>query len=130
MAMQRWVRVLALALLATFAVASVVHAASAVTMSLTMALVDHGALDRAAPDHAASDVDALHVAGCDACDPATDERGDRLACDALCLASPAANLGQDRVPPIRPREPLARFDIPGLAGRTGRPEPLPPRTLV
>lgn len=113
--MQRWVRILAVALLAAFSVGSVVHAASATTMSVTMALADHGAMD---------------MADCDACCPGPDESGDCVACDAVCLAPLVANLGPGGALSISARVPLAGCAIPDFVGRTGQPEPFPPRNLV
>jgi hypothetical protein len=123
--MKKWARILAAALLVAFALGSVVHVARAATMSLTMALVDHGVPDQAVPD-----LGGLHMADCDGCDPAADGHGDHLACDAVCLGPLAATLGPDGELPINAGEPLTRYAIAGLVGRTGRPEPFPPRTLV
>lgn len=47
--MKKWAHFLAVAVLFARVFGSVVHAASAATMSLTMALVDHGAADIACP---------------------------------------------------------------------------------
>lgn len=113
--MRRTAPLFALVFLVVFAASTVLHAASATTNSATMSLAGGG---------------AMGMAGCDGCDPAADGHGDHLACDAVCLGPLAATLGPDGVLPIDAGEPLMRYAIAGLVGRTGRPEPFPPRTLV
>lgn len=112
--MRRPASFVALVFLAIFAASTVVHAANA-TLSVMMALADCSAMD---------------MAGCHACDSGADENGDGLACDAVCLAPLAASLGSDGALPINTGQSLTRDDIADLVGRTGPPEPFPPRTLV
>ena len=109
------VRIFVFALLTAFAVGSVAHATSATAMSLKMALADGGAMD---------------MADCQGC--GSDNEGDDggLGCDMVCVAPLLANLSPEgSVPAVTGISPSARafYD---LVGRTGPPEPYPPRTLI
>ena len=114
--MQKFVRILAAALLVVFAAGSVVHATSATTMAVKMALADGGPMD---------------MADCTGC--YTDGNGDEggLICDPVCTAPLVADLGTEftvSVPVAVPTaEPRGVYDF---VGRTGPPDPYPPRTLI
>jgi len=113
--MVKLVRICMFALLTAFAVGSVAHVTSATAMSLKMALADGGAMD---------------MADCQGC--GSDNEGDDggLGCDMVCVAPILANLSPEgSIPAVTGISPSARafYD---LAGRTGPPEPYPPRTLI
>lgn len=106
-------RIFTLALLALFAAGVIVHSAGATSMSLKMALGDAGVVDMVA---------------CQGCGTDVEDTGS--TCEIICTVSFAANLGQ--VDTFRPHfahvaRPLL---VERLAGRTGLPEPYPPRTLI
>lgn len=108
-------RIFTLALLALFAVGTVVHSAGATSMSLKMALSDAGLTD---------------MADCQGCGTDTDGEDNGPTCDNVCTVSFAASLGQvDTVSPdiAHVTRPLL---VQHLAGRTGLPEPYPPRLLI
>ena len=113
--MSRLVTIFVFAALTAFAGGSVANVTSATTMSLKMALADGGAMD---------------MADCQGC--GSDNEGDDggLGCDMLCVAPLLANLSPEgSVPAVTGISPSARafYD---LVGRTGPPEPYPPRTLI
>lgn len=112
--MPRFVRILAVALLAIFAAGTVVHAAGAATMAIKMALAADGAMSM--PD----------CAGCDA-----DGDGDGPACNLVCTAPFVADLRPEtteNVPAaVSTAEPTGIYDF---VGRSGPPDPYPPRTLT
>ncbi len=108
------VRIFVFALLTAFAVGSVANATGATTMSLKMALADGGAMD---------------MADCQGC--GADNEGDDggLSCDMVCGAPLLANLSPEgSVPTVTGLSPSA-CDFYDIVGRTGPPEPYPPRTL-
>lgn len=108
-------RIFTLALLALFAASIVVHSAGATSMSLKMALGDAG---------------AANMADCQGCGTDTDGEDSGPTCDIVCTVSFAASLGQiDTFNPhfAHVARPLL---VEHLAGRTGLPEPYPPRTLI
>ena len=111
--MPKFVRILAVALLAVFAAGSVVHATSTTTMAVKMALGDGGTMD---------------MADCTDCDAGGDGG---LVCDLVCTAPFVADLGTEsvvRVPvPVSTAAPNGVCDF---VGRTGPPDPHPPRTLI
>ncbi|MGE0653357.1 MAG: hypothetical protein AB7P12_16675 [Alphaproteobacteria bacterium] len=113
--MVKLVRIYVFALLTAFAVGLVAHATSATTMSLKMALADGGAKD---------------MADCQGC--GSDKQGDDggLGCDMVCVAPLLASLSPEGSgPAVTGVSPSARA-LYDLVGRTGPPEPYPPRTLI
>lgn len=114
--MPKFVCILVVALLAVFAVGSVVHATSTTTMAVKMALADGGPMDMA------------DCTGCDA-DGNGDESG--LGCDLVCTAPFVADLGAETalsVPAaVSTASPKGVYDF---VGRTSPPDPYPPRTLI
>ncbi|MGX1501071.1 hypothetical protein ACSSV1_006140 [Labrenzia sp. MBR-25] len=110
--MTRYVRIFIIMLLAAFAAGTVVHTASAATMGAKMTL-------------------AL-IAGADMgdCQDCADGNGDMPSCDNVCVS------------PILAVVPSAQLSLPGVetttespvlqsvTGRTGPPEPFPPRTNI
>ena len=112
--MRKFVRILVFTLLAAFATSTVVHAAGTTTMAVKMALTDGGGME----------------AECKGCD--MDKNGDQagLSCDIGCIVPFVANLGHDTA--LSPRlaashEAWGLFDS---VGRTGPPEPYPPRFFI
>lgn len=103
---------LVLALLAVVAASSVVHAASATSMPVTMALADHALSDEA---------------DCEGCDGDSDVD---VVCDIACTASFLAGLVEDRAAAPRPAASHAALRAGTLRGRTGAPDPHPPRRLL
>lgn len=114
--MSKFVRILVVALLAVFAAGSVVHATSTTTMAVKMALADG---------------DTMEMADCTGCD--TDGRGDDggLACDLVCTAPFVADLATkfDLSGPVGVST-AGQKGIYDFVGRTGPPDPYPPRTLI
>jgi len=113
--MVKLVRIFVFALLTAFAVGSVAHAASTTTMSIKMALADGGAMD---------------MADCQGCGSDSDGDEGGLDCDLVCVAPVLANLSPEGgVPAVTGLTPSVRAFY-NLVGRTGPPEPHPPRTLI
>ena len=113
--MVKLVRIFVFALLAAFAVGSVAHATSTTTMSIKMALADGGAMD---------------MADCQGCGSDSGDNNGGIDCDMVCVAPILANLNLEvSVPAVVGISPSASafYD---LVGRTGPPEPYPPRTLI
>jgi len=113
--MVKFGRIFVFALLTAFAVSSIAHATSATTMSIKMALADGGAMD---------------MADCQGCgsDSGGDDGG--LGCDMVCVAPLLASLSPEgSIPAVTGICPSARA-LYDLVGRTGPPEPYPPRTLI
>jgi hypothetical protein len=113
--MAKFVRMTVIALLAMFAASTVVHAASATGMSLEMAMADDSGMD---------------MADCVGCDD--DGSGpDGLACDILCVAPMVGLLdssaASDDIAPSSVLKPVAAYTF---SGRTGPPDPFPPRVLL
>ncbi|MCA1404297.1 hypothetical protein I6F26_16545 [Ensifer sp. IC3342] len=111
--MDRLVRIFAIVLLAVFAMGSVAHAANATGMSLTMSAA------------AMADED---MGDCDGCPPGDDGKASLCAqfCLATFIAVPAAT---ELELPILAVD-LATLSAEEIAGRTGPPDPPPPRTIV
>lgn len=107
---------IAAVLLVVFAAGSVVHVASATTMSLEMAL---------------SDGAAMKMADCEGCDAGEDGGESGQACDIVCIAPFTATLVPETA--LGPRVVAELPAPPGVrdvVGRTGPPDPYPPRTLI
>lgn len=114
--MSKFVRILVVALLAVFAAGSVVHATSTTTMAVKMALADGGPMDMA------------DCTGCDA-DGNGDENG--LACDLVCTAPSIAGSGAETALSVPVALSIAApKGVSDFVGRTGPPDPYPPRTLI
>ena len=113
--MQKLARILVMAVLTVFAVGSVVHVASSTTMSVKMALSDTGTMD---------------MADCEGCGSSGGDGDDGLTCDIVCLAPLLANLIPDGVLAVGPGASPTGPDFYDFVGRTGPPEPYPPRTLI
>tara|TARA_R110000787_G_scaffold262422_10_gene368035 strand:+ start:509 stop:850 length:342 start_codon:yes stop_codon:yes gene_type:complete len=113
--MKKFVRILMIALIAAFAVGTVAHAASNTAMSLKMVLADGGAMD---------------MADCQGCGFDGDGENEGLSCDIVCVSPLLANLGVEAQVLQVSRPSLSTRSFYDLAGRTGPPEPYPPRTLI
>lgn len=105
------IRMAVIALLALFAVSTVTTAAGATVMSLATAMAD------------------MDMADCVGCDD--DGSGpDGLACDIVCFTPMVGildgGIASDYVAPSPVPKPVATFTHPG---RTGPPDPFPPRAL-
>jgi hypothetical protein len=102
-------------LLAAVAAGSVAHAASATTMSLEMALADGEPMD---------------MADCEGCGSG-DDRGDGgPGCEMTCLAPMVAYLSEESTLAAMRRASPTDSSLYDFVGRTGPPEPYPPRTLI
>lgn len=113
--MVKFVRTFVFALLVTFALGSVAQVTSATAMSLKMALDDGGPME---------------MAGCQGCGSDSGGDEDGLGCDSVCVAPFLGGLSAERsFPALTGASPSARayYD---LVGRTGPPEPYPPRMLI
>ena len=113
--MQPFARIRMIVLLAAFAAGSVVHVASATSMAVKMALANAG------------NVDMGDCVGC-----GIDGDDDSSAtCDIVCITSLVAKVGTDKALQLPPVVRNAIGDgVYHFAGRTGPPEPYPPRTLI
>lgn len=103
------------ALLAVFAASVVVHAASATTMAVKMALADGGAMD---------------MADCDGC--GSGDAGDKSGppCDMVCIAPFVATVNAEASPAFPMSATAVTWVSRDFAGRTGPPDPYPPRSLI
>lgn len=110
--MSRLARILVVALLAAFATSSVVHVASATTISVKLALADGGAMD---------------MADCEGCGSG-DTGG--APCDMVCIAPFVANVSAETAPAFPLSATAVTWVSRDFAGRTGPPDPYPPRTLI
>ncbi|ORE91769.1 hypothetical protein ATO13_19295 [Stappia sp. 22II-S9-Z10] len=114
--MQSFVRILVVALLAVFAAGSVAHVASTTTMAIKMAFADTGAID---------------MADCTGCDADDDGDDGVLVCNLVCSAPFVADLRTESavnmLAVVSMAEPTGLSDF---VGRTGPPDPYPPRTLM
>lgn len=113
--MRSLARILVLASLAVFVVSGFALAVSTTAMSVEMALADEGAMDMADGEGCDSGAaDHMHGANCE------------LVCNSLMLSYPDEQ--KTFWPPL-----AASFDLwapQELAGRTGPPDPYPPRSLI
>lgn len=109
---RRSVRILTIVLLAAFAAGSVAHAASATVMDVTMALAGAGGTD---------------MPECDGC---ADGDDNPPPCNGLCVAPLLAmsNPGPILHPVVDAQTGDASTH--DVVGRTGPPDPSPPRTIV
>lgn len=114
--MAKFVRIVVVALLAAFAAGSVVHATGMTTMALKMAFADGGTMD---------------MADCTGCDADGDGDDGGLVCDLVCTVPFVADLGMQSIVSapvaVSTAEPTSVYDF---VGRTGPPDPYPPRTLI
>lgn len=114
--MSRFVRIIVVAFLAVFAAGSVVHAASTTTMAVKMALADSGPMD---------------MADCTECDAGSNGDEGGPTCDLVCTAPFVADLGTGNIlsgpVAVSTATPKGVYDF---VGRTGSPEPYPPRALI
>lgn len=105
-------RMMMIVVIAAFAAGTVAHAASLTTMTVKMALADAG--------------DAGN-AGCAGCG---EPQANGMDCDQVCISAamvlPAA-AGGGSTPAFAVIEPAPTGDF---AGRTGPPDPYPPRSFV
>ena len=109
--MTRWTRLLVMLVLVAFVAGSIAHIGNATTMNLKIAF--------------AGDGDGGMV-GCKVCPGDNDEMA---PCDNDCMVPTLAVL-PDIEEQIPPAERVARRAIAeNLSGRTGPPEPYPPRTI-
>ena len=110
------VRTLVVALLIVFSASSVVYATNATTMAVRMALADSG---------------PANMAGCTDCDE--DRNGDMggVTCDIACTPPIAADLGtvSSHCVPVAVST-AAMEGVYGCVGRTGPPDPYPPRPFI
>ena len=111
--MKRFTRTFALILLAVFAAGTVAHAASATTMSLKMALAAGGTMD---------------MDDCEGCGSGGDDGKSGATCDIICISPFAGTLNAEGsfLRPVA-ATPSA-FGLYDFAGRTGPPDPYPPRS--
>lgn len=111
-AMARYVRIFMILVLAAFAAGTVVHAANAATMSAKMTLAA---------------IDGAGMGGCQDCPDGSDKLP---PCDNVCM-SPILAV----VPSGQPSLPVAETTTESLVfqseiGRTGPPDPYPPRSII
>ena len=114
--MPSFARILVVALLALFAAGLVVNATSTATMAVKMALAD---------------IDHRDMADCTGCDAGGNGYQGGLACDLACTAPFVADLGTESTlsAPAAVSTVTSTGDY-DFVGRTGAPEPYPPRTLI
>lgn len=110
--MAKHVRILTILILAVFAAGSVVHAGNAASMNAKMALV------------------AVDGGDMGDCQDWPDGGDDMQPCDNLCISHILAVVpsGQAGLPEV---EATTESFVPrDVAGRTGPPDPYPPRTII
>ncbi|WP_157019375.1 hypothetical protein [Mesorhizobium xinjiangense] len=110
--MVRYVRILTILMLAAFAAGSVVHAANAASMNMKMALTAY---------------DSGDMGDCQDCPDGSD---DMQACDNVCVSPILAVVpsGQAGLPRA---ETATESLVPhSVVGRTGLPDPYPPRSII
>nr|WP_306264121.1 hypothetical protein [Pararhizobium sp. IMCC3301] len=114
--MLKLVRILVIALIASFAAGSVVQATSTSTMAVKMALAEGGTMD---------------AANCTNCDADGNGAEDGLSCVFACIVPLIADLGTQPIlsAPLAASTAAAKGAY-GFVGRTAQPEPHPPRTLI
>jgi hypothetical protein len=110
--MAKYVRILTILVLAVFAAGSVVHAENAASMNakMTLAAIDSG--------------------GMGDCQDCPDGGDDMQPCDNLCVSPILAVVpsGQAGLPEV---ETATESFVPrDVAGRTGPPDPYPPRSII
>lgn len=110
--MTRHVRILLILILAVFAAGSVVNAANATSMNMQMAL---------------SALDSGDMGDCQDCPDGGD---DMQACDDACVSPILAVVpsGQTGLPETRTTTESGVLQ--SVAGRTGLPDPYPPRSIT
>lgn len=101
-----------IALLTAFAVGTVLQSADATVMTAKMALAMSGTAD--APD----------------CSGCAGDGGDLPTCDYLCVAPFHAMIDAAKTQQPVVQETTADATTIGVAGRSGPPEPYPPRTDI
>jgi hypothetical protein len=111
--MDRLARILAVVLLAVFAAGTIAHGASATSMSLAMS---HDAM-------AGGD-----MGDCDGCPPGDD--GKASLCGQVCLAPFAAIPAAVSIELPLVAAEMAASPLQEMVGRTGPPDPSPPRTII
>jgi hypothetical protein len=121
--MDRLSRILAIVLLAMFAAGTVAHGARATSMSLAMS---HDAL--AGGGMAGGDMAGEDMGDCDGCPPGDD--GKVPLCSQFCLAPFAALPVAVGVELSIVAAETAASPLNEMVGRTGPPDPSPPRTII
>lgn len=115
--MQKFARILTVMFLALFAASSVVHAVSANSMALDMAV-------------AAGDADVMP--DCQGCDADAADNSNVGSCDLDCTAPGIATLdiASGLLLEVRPsrQDRILVMSLP--LGRLGAPDPFPPRSLI
>jgi hypothetical protein len=111
--MDRLARIFAIVLLAVFAAGTIAHGASTTRMSLAMS---HGTM-------AGGD-----MGDCDGCPPGDD--GKASLCGQVCLAPFAAIPAAVSIELPLVRAGIAVSPLKEIVGRTGPPDPSPPRTII
>lgn len=110
--MRRSARILVVVILTAFAVGMAMQAATAAVMTVKMALADSGGMD---------------MSDCGGC---ADDDGSSPACDDFCTAPllVIGELGKTAQP--LPQEISGHLATHATTGRTGPPDPYPPRTVI
>ncbi|MEO4045297.1 hypothetical protein AAFN47_27200 [Hoeflea sp. CAU 1731] len=110
--MATYVRIFMIAVFVAFAAGTMIHAANAATMSIKMTLVA---------------TDGADMGDCKDC---PGSKGDVQPCDNACL-SPILGVvpsGQPSLP--RAETTTESLVLQSVAGRTGPPDPYPPRSII
>lgn len=105
------IRLFVVIALAAFVAGFGVKAASTATMEFTMVM---------------SDADSMKMSACGACD----QGGDQAACDVECTVQAAVLLPQVAAGVPSAVNDRAVFRLDKFTGRTGPPDPYPPRTHI
>ena len=110
--MARYVRIFMIMMLAVFAAGTVVHAASAAIMSAKMTLAV---------------IDGADMGDCQDC---PDGSGDMQPCDNVCVSPIMAVVpsGQPGLPQVEATTESSVLQ--SVTGRTGSPDPYPPRSII
>lgn len=110
--MANYVRIFMIVMLAAFAAGTVTHAASAVSMTMKMTLAA---------------IDGADMGDCKDCPGG---KGDVQPCDKACL-SPILGVVPSGQPSLPDAETTTEsLVLQNVAGRTGPPDPYPPRSII
>lgn len=110
--MARYVRILTILMLAVFAVGSAVHAANTTSMNMKMALFA---------------IDSDDMGGCLDCPDGSDAM---QPCDDICLSPMLAVVPSGQTVLPEAGTAAERRVLRSVAGRTGLPDPYPPRAIT
>lgn len=111
--MKWFIRTLALILLAAFAAGTIAHAAGATTMAVNMALTASG---------------AMNMGDCERCVSDGGDKKNAATCDIACVFPFSGTVSPEQAVHSQTAATASAFGLFDVAGRTGPPDPYPPRS--